>query len=526
MQQTLAIASTLCLACAAGNALAQSDLLPDIITGLSQLYDNKITIESGRKLLRLSNGTPNIGDGKLYLYGATINGDGTRDVMQRIFRTDGSYWDRLAGKFIYHPQHSHIHFEDWAIYRLRLRGPNDEVGDVVAQGAKTSFCILDLQIYDKTLPNFNPSGEFRNCGATIQGLSVGWMDIYSKDLEGQSIDITDVPDGDYWLESTVDPDGHLLEITRENNTTRIPIVLSKDSTILPDTYEPDDTFAQVDGREVGKPASPNLGPVGPVMTLGELTLHKASEKDYYRFYLAGTGTTQDRIVGTYLGSPLTLIMYNANHAQIGLPVTGNNGVTSVPLNGRARGWYYVRASTAADSTIQSYALEFDVPQSAAPLIQTLTPAEGNITLQHGVDTLQVDWTTSDPDGDPTWVTVYLNSVPELDGNQVLIPTSINTPGAIGSAVVNSAYLEPGTYWVYCESTDGGSRSGSWSPGTVTFSEDACPADFDHSGHVDTDDFDAFVAEFVEGTPRADFDASGFVDTDDFTAFTYAFIAGC
>lgn len=54
----------------------------------------------------------------------------------------------------------------------------------------------------------------------------------------------------------------------------------------------------------------------------------------------------------------------------------------------------------------------------------------------------------------------------------------------------------------------------------------CPADFDGSGFLDTDDFDAFVAAFEAGEDDADFDGSGFVDTDDFDAFVVAFIEGC
>ncbi|GMV26038.1 MAG: hypothetical protein AMXMBFR58_20690 [Phycisphaerae bacterium] len=54
----------------------------------------------------------------------------------------------------------------------------------------------------------------------------------------------------------------------------------------------------------------------------------------------------------------------------------------------------------------------------------------------------------------------------------------------------------------------------------------CPADFDGSGFVDTDDFTAFVIAFEAGDQSADFDGTGFVDTDDFTAFVLAFEAGC
>lgn len=54
----------------------------------------------------------------------------------------------------------------------------------------------------------------------------------------------------------------------------------------------------------------------------------------------------------------------------------------------------------------------------------------------------------------------------------------------------------------------------------------CPSDFDGSGFVDTDDFDAFVGAFTAGIDEADFDGSGFVDTDDFDGFVHAFESGC
>lgn len=54
----------------------------------------------------------------------------------------------------------------------------------------------------------------------------------------------------------------------------------------------------------------------------------------------------------------------------------------------------------------------------------------------------------------------------------------------------------------------------------------CTADFDCTGFVDTEDFDAFVHAFEAGSEGADVDASGFVDTDDFDFFVLAFEAGC
>jgi len=55
---------------------------------------------------------------------------------------------------------------------------------------------------------------------------------------------------------------------------------------------------------------------------------------------------------------------------------------------------------------------------------------------------------------------------------------------------------------------------------------ACAADFDDSGGVDSADFFAFIAVFFGGLPAADFDDSGAIDSADFFAFIAAFFEGC
>lgn len=53
---------------------------------------------------------------------------------------------------------------------------------------------------------------------------------------------------------------------------------------------------------------------------------------------------------------------------------------------------------------------------------------------------------------------------------------------------------------------------------------SCPADFDKTGFVDTDDFDEYVRAFEAGD--ADIDCSGFTDTDDYDYFVRLFEKGC
>lgn len=450
--------------------------LPDIVVRQSDLYDHVVDLamEPGRVHLRLSNGTANIGEGKLHLYGVLpANGDGTQDVMQRVFGDNGTFEDRLAGKFLFHDGHNHIHFVDWGAYRIRQILPGDGVGAIVAEGNKTSFCIIDLGVHDSSLPNYNPSGEFHSCSSTVQGLSVGWIDIYSKYLPGQSIDITGVPAGQYWLESEVDPLDHVLESDETNNATRIKVTLGGG---VVDTYEPNDTRASVDARPEGGPNSPNLGPVNPVRIVSNLSIDSATDVDWFRFYVNHTGAAVDavQIQFTHAAGDLDLELLDDG----GAPVAASQGTGNseqISLSGLAEGWYYARVFGKNGATNPAYQLIVDPPQNGAPSVTVLAPPAGNTPRSHGQDTYTVQWTASDPEADLTWVTVYVNTTPALNGAQIRLPTSLHTPGAQGFYVINSSDFSPGTYWVYAEITDGGTTTGSWSAGTVSFTvmNDAC-----------------------------------------------------
>ena len=210
-------------------------LLPDMVPVISQakgyLHDWAIDtdepLKPGRTLIRFSTAIGNQGRGQMELRGSTVNGDGTQDVLQRIYQEGGTFADRLAGKFTYHQAHNHIHFNGFAAFRLRAVTAGDVVGDVVAAGEKVSFCLLDIDRFDPTLPNSPAGGFYTSCGATRQGISVGWADVYDRSLADQWIDVTAVPNGRYWLEVVADPDNALQETNENNNTGGIFINLTK-----------------------------------------------------------------------------------------------------------------------------------------------------------------------------------------------------------------------------------------------------------------------------------------------------------
>lgn len=453
-------------------------LLPDIIVRQDDLYDNDI-VTSGvppKTLLRFSNGTANVGDGKFYVYGTGVdNGDGTENIVQRIYYPGGGFIDRTAGQFVFHPSHNHIHVEEWCEYRLRQVLPNDGVGDIVVKGAKTSFCILDLDVYDTGLPNYDPDGQFFSCSSTVQGLSVGWIDIYGKTLAGQNIDITGVPAGTYWLESHADPNDAFLEKDEGNNTARIKFTIGGGGSISPDPYEPNESTSAVAARTVGATNSPNLGPCNPVRTLTGLTCNVANDLDYFRFYSPATGTAADFVRIDFTGANLNLYLLDAAGTIIASSETIGT-FERIELNGRPAGWYYVLARPHLPSTVASYSLTIDPPANQAPAIDVIQPAVGTQYRVHGAETFTVTWNATDPESGPMWATVYANTSPVFDGNEILLPTGLNVDASLGFHVVNTAYLSIDTYWFYVAVSDGGTTTGEWSDGKLKLIDAATDVD--------------------------------------------------
>lgn len=444
-------------------------ILPDLTVEPSYLLDNSLGIEGGRSILRVSTGTPNIGEGKLRLEGVfPANADGTQDVLQRIYDTNGNYYDRLAGKFSYHTGHNHIHVDNWCVFRVREILPGDGVGPILAEGAKISFCIFDLRVHDATLPNFDPDGEFRSCGGFVQGLSVGWMDIYSKSLEGQTVDVTDVPPGEYWLEAVVDPDDSFIESDETNNSAMVKVQITDLSPqpTDPDLYEPNDSAAEVANREMTLGHTPNLGPCAPFKQIEGLTIDSPTDEDFFRFYVNSSAPQSAfvRISFLHAQGDLDLRVVDEQGNQVGASA-GVSDSEFVSMDGWAPGWYFAQVYGFSGAE-NAYDLYIDPPQNGAPTVDVILPPAGITTLEQGIDHPTVSWDHSDPENDPTWVSVYVNDRPFLDGNETLVPTTRNLDAKNQFVTVNSAYLPLGNHWFYVAISDGGTVVGDWSQGYV------------------------------------------------------------
>jgi hypothetical protein len=170
-------------------------------------------LSTGGKEIRFSTRSWNKGLGPLELVAGELVSGG-QNVYQRVYNSDGTYTDYFAGTFVYHPAHNHFHFEGYALYSLE---PINAPGGSKKEGSKTTFCIMDTDKIDTRLPGAPKTAVYSTCGNTIQGMSVGWGDTYGYHLEGQSIDITGNPSGDYCLSIKIDPKARLYETDATNN---------------------------------------------------------------------------------------------------------------------------------------------------------------------------------------------------------------------------------------------------------------------------------------------------------------------
>ncbi|MCW5942867.1 MAG: pre-peptidase C-terminal domain-containing protein [Fimbriimonadaceae bacterium] len=508
--------------------MAAQDLLPDITIWEDQLYDRVIdtTEIAGHKLLRFSTGTPNIGLGRLEIRGGAVNGN-TQQVNQRIYRTDGTWWERQAGTFTYHAGHSHIHFDDWCHYRLKPVLPGGGVGVTLAEGSKTSFCILDLHIYDTSNPSYDPNGNYRSCGAIVQGLTPGWADVYSKYLADQWIDITSIPDGTYWLEVEVDPNNNLVESDETNNIKRIQVTIEAPPPLVPDAYEDNDTRAITDARPEGVKQSPNLGLVNALRVIPNLSVEDAN--DWYKFRMNNAGSSGDyiRMESALPDGDIDLELYNSSGTRLASSASATN-TEQVSLSGRPAGTYYIRVFPYS-GTNPKYTLTIEPAGNNPPVINVQEPVSGVHYVELHREAFPIAWTSSDPDGDPVTVGVFLHTNPTVfDKNtSVPVPGYDRLPGTDGRANVNTASLTRGLWYVFLKASDGGSTFGRYAPGAVVL---YVKGDVNMDGVFDMADMDTimrylqFSGKSVRGRLLAgwryilDANYDGYVDRDDMDIF--------
>lgn len=208
---------------------------------MASLRDFRISFSGGRKLLRFTAMLINVGEGHFEVHGwRATRSESTMRTAQ------GMYTDRGSRVWLRRPPTAAMRYsgdghDHWHVIRIVLTEvrPIGALDSAPARSAKTGFCFFDTDPYRPSLPRAPASPRYSgaSCGTRASlkvhmGLSVGWGDRYSWNLPYQWVDVTGLPDGDYRVCSTADPQGWYVETNDANNRTFADIRISGSSVTL------------------------------------------------------------------------------------------------------------------------------------------------------------------------------------------------------------------------------------------------------------------------------------------------------
>lgn len=364
--------------------------LPDFFPGLTGGVSVDQTSQSGRTLLRFGTRVHNQGTGPASLIsgrpgidpiptGAPItswvNPDGSQNVLQGVYRWTGSTFTlsyyRAAGQFTYHAGHGHFHFDGYAFYRLRARNPDGTPGAYITRndgtevvGTKTGFCLINTTSSfimengqsSTTLTGYSSSSPYNgqptmSCGL-MQGVRVGMADDYSSSLEGQWIDVTGVPNGQYFIEISLDGENAVLESNENNNAKSFAYTLNVNNPgggITPDTFD-------VGGNNNTLAAAHDMGELGTFTQTG-LSIHYGQDFDWFKFRATSSGTYT--ITTTGVSGNLDLYLFDAVGNQLRAS-TGTSSSESVSYPFVQGDTYYVRAEAYNSTLVSNYQIAWNL----------------------------------------------------------------------------------------------------------------------------------------------------------------------
>jgi hypothetical protein len=187
-------------------------------------------------------------DGKTFVdFGATVWNGGTSPLLVDGFRQTGTelmdayqYFFDASGKEVgsvaagtmewdAREGHRHWHFTDFAQYNLLAADKK-----LAVRSGKEAFCLANTDAVDYTIANakWRPDNTdlSSSCGqntavAVREVLDIGNGDTYTQARPGQSFEITDLPNGTYYIEVKANPANKLTELSTTNNSALRKIVL-------------------------------------------------------------------------------------------------------------------------------------------------------------------------------------------------------------------------------------------------------------------------------------------------------------
>ncbi|GGR73729.1 hypothetical protein GCM10010269_10830 [Streptomyces humidus] len=186
----------------------------------------------GKDYLAFSANVWNAGPAPLVVDGFRKPGADLMDSYQYFYDAAGKQIGYTpAGTMEWDPRvgHEHWHFTDFASYHLLSADKKD-----IVKSGKEAFCLANTDAVDYTVKNANwhpyntdlstACGE-QNSISVREVLDVGSGDTYTQYRPGQSFDVTDLPNGTYYIQVVANPAHRLQETNTKNNVSLRKVVL-------------------------------------------------------------------------------------------------------------------------------------------------------------------------------------------------------------------------------------------------------------------------------------------------------------
>jgi hypothetical protein len=203
----------------AGNPKPAPIVYPDIIEAIPDHLQIQNTQQ--REWLRFSTTHINKGNGNLQIRGgapvACSIDDGTGTIIQTqctpatqelLDANKNVVATHDAGVAFFHPEHNHWHQSGVAEFEIRatLDGPS------LTHAEKITFCFVDVETFSLTGAEKKqfPRTYFE-CNGDFQGLAAHWADEYHQSTPLQELEVTNLPNGTYYLTHEADPFNHWVE---------------------------------------------------------------------------------------------------------------------------------------------------------------------------------------------------------------------------------------------------------------------------------------------------------------------------
>ncbi|HSV41429.1 MAG TPA: lysyl oxidase family protein [Nocardioidaceae bacterium] len=211
---------------------ARAGVIGDYLPDLRSVPAWGIAIARKGRSLRFAATVWNDGNSPLVVDGFRRADEDEMDAYQYFFDGAGNQTGyQLVGEMHWDakPSHQHWHFRDFAKYTLV-----DANKVQLVRSKKEAFCLANTDAVDLSNPAADWTPENTDlataCGdltslSIREVLAAGWGDTYSQTRAGQAFDISELPNGTYYIAVIANPKHRLVESDTTNNVAYRKIVL-------------------------------------------------------------------------------------------------------------------------------------------------------------------------------------------------------------------------------------------------------------------------------------------------------------